>query len=84
MEARELVRASGKCMMPVHIKLQMTIGAHSPSGIHRVLKVSLQLGREQMRLQYCILADRSNRTAKKVDQVSSINIKTALLENNCV
>jgi hypothetical protein len=35
MEARELVRASGKCMMPIHIKLQVTIGAHSPSFVPR-------------------------------------------------
>jgi hypothetical protein len=50
METRELVCASGKRMMPVHIKRQVSIGAHSPSGVHKVLKVSLELGTEQMRV----------------------------------
>jgi hypothetical protein len=49
------VRASGKCMIPVNNRLQVTIGARSHSGVHRVMKVSLQLGREQMRI--CPQAD---------------------------
>jgi hypothetical protein len=56
MEARELVRGSGKRLMPIHIKLQGTIGAHSVSGIHRVQEVSLQLGRELARV--CLHAGR--------------------------
>jgi hypothetical protein len=56
MEARELVRAIRKRMMPMYIKLQMTIGAQSPSFVHRVLEVSLQMGREHIRV--CLHAGR--------------------------
>jgi hypothetical protein len=46
------VERSGTCkwqaMMPIHIKLQVTIGARRLSSVHRVLQASLQLVREQV------------------------------------
>jgi hypothetical protein len=41
MEMTEPVRASGKRIMPIHVKVQMTTEAHCPSFVHRVPEVSL-------------------------------------------
>jgi hypothetical protein len=46
MEARRLVRASGSRMMTMYIKLQVTIEAHFPTAVNRVMEVPLQLGNE--------------------------------------
>jgi hypothetical protein len=46
MEARRLVRASGSRMMIMYIKLQVTIEAHFPTAVNRVMEVPLQLGNE--------------------------------------
>jgi hypothetical protein len=54
MEAKELVQEANAVRVPTDTNLPVTIGAHSPSGVHRGLEVSLQLGGEQGRV--CLYA----------------------------